>query len=111
MSPPSPTSTLFPYTTLFRSRRADRDKSAHFVLDQRGDFLVVVSFVDAARDEDDRLAEALERVPDGVYVGSLRVVDIPNTVSLTDELQPMRDPLERPHALTQRFVCTLEDAR
>src|SRR5690625_6082234 len=63
MSPPSPTSTLFPYTTLFRSRRADRDKSAHFVLDQRGDFLVVVSFVDAARDEDDRLAEALERVP------------------------------------------------
>ena len=79
--------------------------------DEALDGAVVVALVPAAGDEHDGLVEALERVPDGVHVRRLRVVDVLDAADLADGFEPVRHALERGEALAHDVATDLHRPR
>src|SRR5262245_63686064 len=87
MLPPLPRSTLFPYTTLFRSELADQPRILRLVAGERGEELARARFRDRADVRHDLVARHADAVVrDGDRAGCL----VERSEEHTSELQSLR---------------------
>ena len=70
------------------------DDGLDFLLDQIFEDLVVVALVGPSDNPHDRTLLAFKRIPCGIDVGGLRVVDVEHILDAQDRLKPVLDGLE-----------------
>ena len=97
--------------TQFLIVQAHEDERVAFLAHQFVYLRIVVSFVFAAEDEHGRRGHGLQRVPAGIDVRRLGVVDIPYAFDGSYILQSVLHALEGLQTLANNFVLDLEHIR
>ena len=82
--------------------------SRNLFFDQGLDLAVVVALVDTAQDEHARLVHTLERIPAGIDIGGLAVVDVAHAIDRVDILQAVGHSLKVGQRLADDVLADVE---